>query len=57
MRRRRFTFVGLLLGAILGACLINLPPEQHGFFTRFAGYSAMPLLIIGPEEFVRELPS
>jgi hypothetical protein len=46
MRRRRLTLGGFLVGVILGACLLNCPPDQQGFFTRFAGYSALPLLIV-----------
>lgn len=46
MRRRRLTLGGFLVGVILGACLLNVPPEHQGFCTRLAGYSAMPLLIV-----------
>lgn len=46
MRRWRFTIVGFIAGAIFGACLLNVPPDHRGLFTRLALYSAMPLLIV-----------
>ena len=46
MRRRWLTFGGFLVGVILGACLLNCPPGHEGFLARFAGYSAMPLLVV-----------
>lgn len=46
MRRRKLTIGGFVLGAILGACLLNVPAEHQGFFTMFADYSAMPLMIL-----------
>jgi len=46
MRRRKLTLGGFLVGVILGVCLLNVPPEHQGFFSRFAGYSAMPLMIL-----------
>jgi hypothetical protein len=46
MRGRRLTVAGFVIGVILGACLLNVPPGHQGFFTQFASWSAMPLLIV-----------
>lgn len=45
MWRRRLSLGGFLLGVLLGGVLLNGTPDHQGAFTRFAAYSATPLLI------------
>lgn len=46
MWRRRLSLGGFVIGAALAACLLNCPPDHQGFFCRFGGYAATPLLLL-----------
>lgn len=46
MWHRRLSLGGFVLGVLLGACLVNCPPDHQGFVCRFAVHAATPLLIV-----------
>lgn len=46
MWRRRLSLGGFILGVLLGACLLNCPPDRMNFGAQLAAYSGTPLLIL-----------